>query len=84
VRQACLDIQIELRSNVRRRETTVTGPSKPDGNSGELALYGFTSAKAILEAPGCSSPMSRFTHAFTTFTWISFVPGLSAEVTSRR
>src|SRR5262245_53824507 len=63
---------------------TVTGPSKPEGRSGELALYGFTVVNATFVAPACSSPMRRLTQAFTTSILISFAPGFSAEVTSTR
>lgn len=33
--------------------TIVTGPSRPEGSSGEFALYGFTSANVYCFAPGC-------------------------------
>ena len=35
-------------------------------------------------APGCSSPIRRFTHEFTTLIVISLVPGLRPDVTSIR
>ena len=44
-----------------------TGPSRPEGSNGELALYGFTSAKVyFVVASGCWSPISRLTHALIT------------------
>ena len=64
--------------------TTATGPNKPDGSRGELALYGFTSADVNLVAPGCSSPIRRLTQALTTLMVTSLAPGLSAVVASMR
>ena len=40
--------------------------------------------KVYFSAPGCWSPMSRFTHAFVTLMVNSFAPGFNAEVASTR
>jgi hypothetical protein len=63
---------------------TVTGPSSPEGSGGQSGLYGATSANVYFVAPGCRSPIIRFTQALITFTLIVFAPGFSAEVTSTR
>ena len=44
-----------------------TGPSRPDGSSGESGLYAFQAEKVYLVvASGCRSPISRLTHALIT------------------
>ena len=59
--------QLIIHSHCVATEVISTGPSKPEGNNGELALYGFTSAKVyFVVASGCWSPISRFTHALVT------------------
>src|ERR1035438_7046661 len=64
--------------------TIATGPSKPEGSSGESALYGAMSAEVYFAAPGCWSPMRRLTHALITVTLSVFAPGLRTAVTSTR
>ena len=61
-----------------------TGPSKPEGNNVESALYGWITVNVYLFAPGCWSPIIRFTQAFTTFIVTLFVPGRIASVASTR
>src|ERR1700675_310635 len=64
---------------LREDATRLTGPKRPQGTSGESALYAFQAVKVYLVvASGCRSPMMRLTQALMTLTEISLAPGFSA------
>ena len=61
-----------------------TGPSRPEGNKAESAVYGWITVNVYLFPPDFWSPIIRFTHALITFMVMSLLPGFSASVTSTR